>query len=262
MISHYKKTLITALKQTRNNIPCLLVPFMLSASNAWAGTMGVEPPAYNYEGFYVGGMMGVSDFTNKQEYMVNPGSAQLGAEGFLGGLFVGFDYIFYNDFNIEIEGYGNGFGGLPGTATKTTLPIVSCTTSGMTTTVNYDAPSSSTVSFSTPYSTGIRILPGYQIREGGQFHFIVGWTYSSFNISDSGSYGVINRSFSGSGLETGLGWETPITNPILLRLDLLYTMFGTYDVVGKGLAGTSAINQTYQMHPTPMSGVISLIYRP
>jgi hypothetical protein len=82
-------------------------------------------------------------------------------------------------------------GGLRGTATKTTLPVVSFTPSGITTTVNYNAPSSSTVSFSTPY-----------------------------------------------------------TPP------------GTYDVVGKGLAGTSAINQTYQMHPTPMSGVLSLIYRP
>lgn len=246
MISHYKKILMTAL--------------MLSVSSTWAGVMGSPPPVSNYEGFYVGGMLGVTDLAEKQEYMINPGSAQLGSMGFLGGLFVGYDFIFYNDFNVEIEGFGNGIGGLRATVNKTTLPSVSCTSSGLTTTVNYSAPSSSSFSVSTPYSAGVRILPGFQIREGGQFHFIAGWIYSTFNVADNGNHGIVNRSFSGSGFQSGLGWETHLANPLLLRIDMLYNIFGTYDVVGKGLAGSSALSQTYQMTPSTLDGAISLLW--
>lgn len=248
MTSYYKKI--------------LLISFIISASHSWAGTMGLAPSAINYGGFYVGGMAGVSDLSTKFEYMINPGSAQIGEIGFIGGLFVGYNFIFFNDYNVEIEGFGNGLGGLRGSITTTTLPNVTCTSSGLTTTVNYNAPSSSTVTFSTPYNAGVRILPGYQIQNGGQFHLIAGWQYSSFTVNDNGSHGYINKSFSGSGFETGAGWETPLLDPLLLRIDLLYTMFGTYDVVGRGLSGTTASTQTYQVTPTPLSGVISLIYRP
>lgn len=265
MILNYKKMIITAL--------------LLNASHVWADIVDMQA-APDYDGFYVGGAIGLSSFTNRVEYLVNTGSDQLGQLGFVGGIYVGFDYNFNfsfsestpvyrnskmgpiytpNDFKIGIEGFGNLNGGLSGTLNSTTLPYITCTSSGVTSTVNYNAPSNTSLSSSTPYNAGLRLLPAYQFQPGIFGHLILGWAYTHFNISDNGRNGIINTSFGKNGFQGGLGWQTMISAPFSWRLDMMYTYYGTQDSGGRGIDGSGS--QTFQQRLSTLEAFISLVYK-
>jgi hypothetical protein len=271
MILNSKKAIITAL--------------LLNVSQVWADITDMQASS-DFDGFYVGGAIGLSSFNDRVEYLVNSGSDQLGQLGFVGGLYVGFDYNFSfsswgwgggstqvyqdtkmgavytaapNDFKIGIEGFGNATGGLTGTLNTTTLPVVTCTTNGITTTVNYNAPSNTTLSIDTPYNAGLRILPAYQFQPGIFGHLILGWAYTHFNITDNGRNGIINTSFGKNGIQGGLGWQTLISAPFSWRLDMMYTYYGTQDSGGRGVDGSGS--QTFQQKLSTLEAFISLIYK-
>ena len=259
----YKKMIATAL--------------LLNATQTWADVFDKQAPQ-DFDGFYLGGLIGLENLTSSTRYMVTSGRDQLGTIGFIGGLYLGFDYNFsldgntqvytdtkmgpvysYNDFKIGIEGFGNGLGGVNGSSNTTSLPVVTCTSNGLEVTVNYNAPSTSTYKVSSPYNAGIRLLPAYQFQPGIFGHLIIGWIYSSFSISDNGRNGFINNSFGMNGIQGGLGWQTAITTPFSWRLDMMYSYYGTHDSIGRGL--TNGVSQGYSTTLSTLEADISVIYK-
>lgn len=262
MIFNYKKMIVTAL--------------LLNATHVWADVFNRQPPQ-DFDGFYLGGLIGLQNLTNRVNYMVTSGSDHLGSMGFIGGLYIGFDYNFsledaqvytdtkmgpvatYNDFKIGIEGFGNGLGGVSGDVNSTALPEVVCTPSGLVVTTNYNTPSSASYNVSTPYNAGIRILPAYQFQPGIFGHLIIGWIYSNFSISDNGRNGYINDSFGMNGIQGGLGWQTAISTPLSWRLDMIYSYYGSHDSIGRGIG--TASSQGYTNTLSTLEADISLVYK-
>ncbi|MGV3739982.1 MAG: hypothetical protein ACO1N3_01650 [Gammaproteobacteria bacterium] len=264
MIFNYKKMIVTAL--------------LLNATHVWADVFN-KTPTQDYDGFYVGGLIGLQNLTNSVHYMVSSGSDQIGTMGFIGGLYVGFDYNFslddtsitytdskmgpvaaVNDFKIGIEGFGNGLGGVNSSATSTSLPVVTCTSEGLVVSANYVAPSTATYKVSTPYNAGIRLLPAYQFQPGIFGHLIIGWIYSNFSVNDNGRNGFINDSFGMNGIQGGLGWQTAISTPFSWRLDMIYSYYGSHDSIGRGLSSASA-SQGFTNKLSTLEADISLVYK-
>ncbi len=273
MILNYKKIILAVL--------------FLNASGVWADISNMQADQ-DFDGFYVGGAVGLSDVTDKLQYVVNSGTENLGAMGFVGGLYLGFDYNFslndlfftetqvYNDpkmgkmgevyspneFKIGIEGFGNANGGVGTTINHTSLPVIVCTPTGNTTaSISYDAPSSTSITSSTPYNAGLRLLPAYQFQPGIFGHLIIGWAYSNFNIVDNGRNGFVNSSFGRNGVQGGLGWQTAIATPFSWRLDMMYTYYGTQDTAGRGLPSSGSPSQTYRQTLATLETFISLVYK-
>lgn len=259
---NYKKMIVTAL--------------LLNATHAWADVFTEQAPQ-DFDGFYLGGLIGVQDFTNSVHYM-NSGSDQLGNFGFIGGLYLGFDYNFSldgntqvytdtkmgpvytpNDFKIGVEGFGMGLAGNNISTSATSLPVVTCTSNGLEVSVNYNAPSTASLQVSTPYNAGIRLLPAYQFQPGIFGHLIIGWVYSNFRINDNGRDGFISTSFGSNGIQGGLGWQTALTTPFSWRLDMIYSYYGTHDNIGRGLVTGSS--QGYTATLSTLEADISLVYK-
>lgn len=263
----------------------IITALLLNAATVWADIVTQQAPQ-DFDGFYVGGLVGLNNITNKVQYMVNSGSDQLGQMGFIGGLYVGFDYNFSfdgiftdsevyidpkmgkmgpvaapMDFKIGIEGFGMGLGGMNGSLNTTSLPYVTCTSSGLVTSVNYNAPSNTALSVSSPFNAGIRILPAYQFQPGIFGHVILGWVYSNFTINDNGRNGIIDSSFGKNGFQGGLGWQTAISTPFSWRLDMIYSYYGSQDSAGRGVAGSSSASQTYVQNINSLEADISLVYK-
>jgi len=265
----------------------ILAVLLLNASGVWADISNMQADQ-DFDGFYVGGGIGLSNLTDKLQFVVNSGTENLGTLGFVGGLYLGFDYNFSlndlfftetqvyndpkmgkmgevyspNDFKIGIEGFGNANGGVSTTINNTSLPVIVCTPTGNTTaSISYDAPSSTSITSSSPYNAGLRILPAYQFQPGIFGHLILGWAYSNFNIVDNGQNGFVNSSFGRNGIQGGLGWQTAITTPFSWRLDMMYTYYGTQDTAGRGLASSGSASQTYRQTLATLETFVSLVYK-
>jgi hypothetical protein len=266
----------------------ILAVLLLNTSSVWADISNMQAEQ-DFDGFYVGGAVGLSNLTDKLEYVVNSGTEHLGNMGFVGGLYIGFDYNFSlndlfftetqvyndpkmgkmgpvaspNDFKIGIEGFGNANGGLGSTINHTSLPVIVCLPNGdlSTATISYDAPSSTSIESGSPYNAGLRILPAYQFQPGLFGHLILGWAYSNFTINDNGRNGFVNSSFGRNGIQGGLGWQTAISTPFSWRLDMMYTYYGTQETAGRGLASSGSASQTYRQTLATLETFISLVYK-
>ncbi len=228
MNSQYKKLVMTAL--------------ILNTMQTWAGVMGsLDDAPGDYDGIYAGANLGLSNLVVKEQHVVNPESHQLGSLGAVGGGYVGYDYTIYDRFNIGIEGYGNA--------------------NGLNVAINHDIAPNTTYSVSSRYNAGVRILPGYQFSPGIQGHVILGYANGQFRVKDSGNYGYINSSFHKSGFQSGLGWTTYVIQGILVRLDVMYTTYGSTTSTGTGLPSSGFPTQTYYNSFSTLEGDLSLVYK-
>ncbi|PJD93056.1 MAG: hypothetical protein CK424_03385 [Legionella sp.] len=226
MMSHCKKILITALI-------CHALPL-------FAGVMGSENTPASYDGFYAGATLGLSNLTNKEQHIITPESHQLGSLGILGGGFVGYDYHINEIFNIGLEGFGNA--------------------TGLNVSIQHDTQGTSYTTNS-HYQAGLRVLPGYQFSPSMQGHIILGYSNAHFQVKDSGNYGYINTDFHKNGLQGGLGWTTQIIQGFEIRVDMMYTAFGSQSSTGTGLPSSGVPQQVYTNDFNTLEGDLSLVYK-
>ncbi len=226
MMSHCKKLLLLTLI-------CHALPGI-------AGVMGASDLPASYDGLYAGATLGMSNLVDKEQHIINPESHQLGSLGILGGGFVGYDYHVNDLFNIALEGFGNA--------------------TGLNIAINHDAQGTS-YSANSHYQAGARLLPGYQCSPGIQAHIILGYTNAHFQVKDSGNYGYINSSFYKNGLQGGLGWTTQIIQGFEVRVDMIYTNFGSQSSTGTGLPTSGSPQQVYTNDFNTLEGDLSLVYK-
>lgn len=213
----------------------------LFCSSVYAGTMGPDM-IQAFDGFYIGGTVGVANFLDKESTLYTPGlydRHQLSATGFIGGGIVGYDYSVTNRIKLGIEGFING-NSLNTAAEQKYAPIPS-----------FNA--------SMPYNAGVRLIPGYELTPGTIGQVFLGYSYGTIHIKDNGNYGYIDTNLLNSGFQTGLGIYLPcIFQNVSLRASMLYTSYGTNTSLG---LSTSFTPQNYYDNFASLEGNLSLIYK-
>ncbi|MGC1182653.1 hypothetical protein [Legionella sp.] len=209
----------------------------LFCSSVFAGTLGSP-----FNGAYIGGNIGVANLLDKESTLYAPGlydQHQFSATGFLGGGMVGYDYSITNRIKLGVEGFING----------TALNIAA----------EQKYAGSPSFNANMRYSTGFRLLPGFEFVPGTIGHIVLGYSYGKFNIKDSGNYGYINSSISNPGFQTGLNINVPCYfQNLSLRGDMLYTTYSSHSSLG---LSTALIPLNYYDNFATLEGNLSLIYK-
>ncbi len=194
---------------------------LLGSGAVFAGSMGSVDSSDMYNGFYIGGTVGASNLTNEvtafsgvPPRLVNP---YLGGTGITGGGLLGYDYLF-NLFKLGIEGYVYANGNQNANCKH----------------LFNNAEYTSTAS----YNLGLRVLPGIEFNNGLDGHIILGYTNAKFVITDNGALGYVNSSFHQNGFQSGFGLTSKITDSFFVRVDGLYTAYGTQTTKGLTAIGT------------------------
>lgn len=190
--------------------------------------------------FYVGGTLGVSSLADQEStYVPLYDKHTLGASGLTGGALVGYNFNLPHQWLIALEG---------------ALNVVSIDIADN---QNYAPQSSYTVDMR--YNAGVRILPTYVFSPTTSGHIILGYVSGGFKINDNGNYGLIHKTFSEGGLQTGVGMDTALSPCVDLRADVLYTNYGSQ--TSNGLTtGLPAAIQSYHNNLSTLEASLSVIY--
>jgi hypothetical protein len=212
----------------------------LFCTTAFAGSMGPVIDAYN--GFYVGGDIGVANLIDSESTPYEPflyDRHQFSATGFVGGGMVGYDFQAFDRIRVGIEGFINGTA-LNIAAKQNYAPFPS-----------FDA--------NMRYNAGVRVLPGLAFSHDTVGYVLLGYSYGRFNIHDNGNYGFIDQGISNNGFQSGLGVKVPCYfNNFFLRGDVMYTSYGNRDSLG---LSTSFTPQYYYNNFATIEATLSLIYK-
>lgn len=207
------------------------------ASNAFCGVMG----EYNtYDGFYVGGDIGISDFNTSITTFYPSSTHHLASTGIVGGALVGYDYTVptLDRFKIGIEFLANAAG----------LNVKSSTNSNNNMTGN------------SRYNLAPRVLPGFLFYDKVVGHVIIGYTNGNFNLDDTGVNGFVNKTANLSGFQIGLGMKTELVQDFTLRLDAVYSIYQSLSATG-GTNNNLYSFQKYTLEPSTLEGNLILIYK-
>ncbi len=223
MISNFRKTLVLGL--------------LLGCGTAMAGGMTTEPmqPVSNYDGFYLGGDVGGMGFTSDRHgYNTTADDTRdLGDIDVQGGGLLGYDFTLSNHFKLGLEGF---------IADDQIANIFTNNISG----AQYQ--------MKLRYNWGVRVLPGYEFSEGTVAHLVLAYSDAYFNESDTGFNTVLaSTNFDKGGFQTGLGVTTPLAGNFFMRVDALYTMYGTHTNTGSTV--------TYRSYLSTMEGDFGITYK-
>jgi opacity protein-like surface antigen len=241
------------MKLNLNNLTLLSALFI--TGQASAGTMGPAP--VNYNGFYVGGTVGLGDLNVKEFANANgatkPETHHLGGFGFVGGGLVGYDYSITDRIKFGVEGFFNG-------NTMNAKAIH-----------NFNR---SIYRVKQRYNTGVRILPGYEFVPGANGHIILGYSNARYKLTDDGAYGFVCDRFNRSGFQAGLGMTANFISNLSVRLDALYTTYGRrhslgveYNATngpagsGTGIGLANGIPNLYRNTFETLEGNLTVIYK-
>jgi hypothetical protein len=203
----------------------------------YAGSMGYvnDYPLDNH--IYLGGNLGIAGLLDKDSQVYTPAAHHQSAVGVLGGGFLGFEYAWNEQFRLSIECFGNATG-LSATATQ-----------------NYVTRAQYTAAMS--YNVGARLLPGMMLTQNTQGYVTLGYASGHFSADDNGNYGYVNDSFSLNGIQSGIGMKTIIYQALSLRLDALYTYYGSHHSYGYTAVGRP---QVYENTLATLETNLALVY--
>ncbi len=208
----------------------------IHTTGLYAGVMGNDA-SYQSNYAYLGGQIGLMGLADKQSSLLpSPSTHRLSATGLLGGGFVGYALPISERVVLGFEGFGNGI------------------SANATATQNYGTQPQYQIDMS--YNAGVRALPSYLVTPNALGYLILGYSYAQFHIQDNGNYGYVNDSFSGNGLEAGLGLKTELMVPLSLRFDVIYTYYGSETTYGRTLTGF----QAYQNNLATLEANLALVY--
>jgi len=202
-----------------------------------AGSVGSmsDYPLENY--FYLGGNVGIAGLLDKDSEVYFPATHHQSAAGVLGGGLLGFEYAWNEWFRLSIEGFGNA-ANLSAAATQ-----------------NHGAHAQYTTTMS--YDAGVRVLPGMMLTSNTQGYVILGYASGHFTAHDNGLYGYVSDSFSLNGIQSGIGMKATIYQALTLRLDLLYTYYGSQNSYGYTAIGRP---QLYENTLATLETNLALVY--
>ncbi|MDP3704345.1 MAG: outer membrane beta-barrel protein [Legionellaceae bacterium] len=219
-----------------------LVGIGLLSSTAFAGTMGPVVIAEPYNGFYIGGDIGVANLADKESTLYAPGQYdrhQFSSTGFVGGGMIGYDYGVIDRLKLGVEGFMNG------TALNSAAEQKYGTQPSFNANMRYNA--------------GVRLLPGYEFSPSTVGHVLLGYSYGKFNLKDTGNYGLIDTGLSRNGFQAGLGLKVPCHfKNLSLRGDVIYTTYGSSTSLGQSV---TLAPQNYNNSFSTIEGNLSLVYK-
>lgn len=177
------------------------------------------PPPALMGGFYVGGQVGYDNYRVRQrfydidgDYVSNP----LNANGWVGGLFLGYGQYFTN-FYLGGEAFGN-YSGADGTITVADATL-------------------GTTKFKSQArgSWGLALLPGVKLSDTLLLYARGGYTWANLKGSVSvNSVNVGSKSNNRGGWAYGLGMESLIWDAWSLRGEFTHTDFGNHSKSNNG----------------------------
>lgn len=190
--------------------------------------------------FYLGAMLGATSVMD-EESTNNPiyDKHTLGASGATGGLLAGYNYHLRHQWWLALEVFLN------------TARV------NIADNQNYAPQSSYTVDLQG--NGGIRILPAYAFTSDTSGHLILGLALANFKIKDTGNYGIISKTYSQSGFETGLGLDTALSQHVTLRGDVIYTSYASMYANGVTITVPAGI-QNYRNNLSTLEANLSIIY--
>ncbi|OJW47210.1 MAG: hypothetical protein BGO67_02825 [Alphaproteobacteria bacterium 41-28] len=190
-----------------------------------------------FDGFYIGGQVGVSSLKTK-ERTSNPNETHhFGDTKFAGGGLVGYD-LSCQKFKLGAEFVFNG----SGTKAKAIHHF-----------------NNTKITLKNNYMWGFRALPGYEVTPGTVAHILVGYANGHFKLKDNGTYVITNRKFHKSGFQAGVGLKTLIACNFVLRVDALYTIYGSKSYAAPHTGDLTA--DRIKNKPSAFEGFVSLIYK-
>ena len=200
--------------------------------------MGLIQTQPTYNGIYIGADIGIADIVDKHtnSLAINE-TFHLGGIGIIGGGLIGYDYSIADQFKVGMEAFMNA------NALNTSF-------------VHLD--SGDAYRAHQTYNWGVRILPGYEMAHGVVGHMIFGYSNAHFKLTDS-AHGYLNHSFNRNGFQPGLGVTTQVSDRISLRIDTIYTSYGTQQSTGLG-SDRLSINNYYDALST-LEGNFTISYK-
>lgn len=224
----------------------LLTGLTCISTAVFSGAMGPEKTATHLGAYYIGASLGISDLQDTTSHEVTPETHHLSGLGILGGGFVGYNFNFTPKIYAGLEGFAN--------ATGLNSSIK-----------HYDQATGiqdHSENIRSRYNLGLRLIPGFQFTPENEGHLIIGYSNASFKHSDNGTYGYLDTTFNQNGFQTGAGWKTQFFNPnMLVRLDVLYTVYSGQLSTGLGLPGSDSALQFYRDEFNTLEADLSLIYQ-
>jgi len=153
------------------------------------------------------------------------------ADGFGGGLFLGYKYLVNPVFSVSAELFGHLSslsGNFNGTSIVNELP-------NLLSVVNF------TSKMRVPYSFGVSVLPGAKVNHFSTLFGRIGWVYSRFKFTNSGSLSgllgpgnpvdfagpSLNRSKNKSGVQVGVGLQSSVNDShFAVRMEYDWSYYG------------------------------------
>lgn len=178
-------------------------------------------PCQLKDGFYVGGQVGY-DAYRVRESLTTAGGAlavnpQISANGWVGGLMVGYGQYLNDAFYLGAEVFGNYSDADAGFSATATAP-------------------GATVAFNNSIrvrgSWGVAVLPGVRLNDGALGYVRLGYNWANIRTSDSitgipGSPGV-NKSHTSSGFNFGVGIEALMYENWSVRAEYTHTNYSSF----------------------------------
>lgn len=189
---------------------------------------------------YVGGMLGAASLMDRESTNIPVHDEHyLSALGAIGGILGGYNFQLQKQWRLGLEGF------------------INASSINISDDQNYTPQTSYTVNMR--YNFGVRLLPTYEFTPTTAGHVVLGYSNAGFKINDDGNYGLINKTFSKSGFQTGLGIETCVVRPVSLRGDVLYTFYTSQSSNGVTTTSPSTI-QAYNNKLSTLEAELSIIY--
>jgi len=186
--------------------------------------------------FYVGLGAGISNLDDNIATSSNQETHDLGANGALASVFVGYQINNGSPFQLGFEAFADGMN---------TQASVNHNEQG----------TDMKVSENTAY--GVRILPGYEVKPEVVVHAILGYARGNFKLQDDGAYGTASSNFGSNGIQVGAGFVAAITKAIAVRGDIIYTGYNNVSVDG---VSNSNEAMTYTNQLSTVDGLLALQY--
>lgn len=109
---------------------------------------------------------------------------------------------------------------------------------------------------------GISVLPGWQFNTNNRLYARLGWAQAEFDYenNNAGIYGPSFHAKERSGLETGLGWLTQLTEKLALRLEYDHFNYDAFKTVYS--TSTNSGNFHYQPNFDQFTAGVSYYFNP
>jgi outer membrane immunogenic protein len=188
-------------------------------------------PTFLKDGFYVGVQGGYDIYGVHEQISLPIGTALAGntnsrSAGWVGGLFLGYGRVVWNNFYIGTEFFGN----YNGASTNYSL--------------NSATLGSYASKFTTKSSYGISILPGYKITNETLGYVRLGYNWAKFKTQENSTSTVTYASMNNtsSGFNYGVGLETLVYKNWSARAEYTYTNYTSFNSA-MGTSFSSSDNQ-------------------